>query len=41
MIYGILQKKINIINTVIGEETVEVDIMSDFIKELTMVHKFN
>lgn len=41
MIYGILQKKINIINTVIGEETQEVDIMTDFIKELTLTHNFS
>lgn len=41
MIYGMLQKKKNIINTVIGEETEEVDIMSDFIKELMLTHKFD
>jgi SNF2 family DNA or RNA helicase len=41
MIYGILQKKINIINTVIGDEVAEVDIMTDFIKEISLSHKFS
>ena len=36
MIYNILQKKKSIIDTVIGDESQEVDIMSDFLKGLTL-----
>jgi SWI/SNF-related matrix-associated actin-dependent regulator 1 of chromatin subfamily A len=41
MIYSMLQRKRNIISTVIGDESEEVDILTDFIKEIKLTHKFN
>jgi SWI/SNF-related matrix-associated actin-dependent regulator 1 of chromatin subfamily A len=40
MMYEMLQKKRQIINTIMGEEHEEVDISTDLIKQISMSHKF-
>lgn len=40
MMYEMLQKKRQIINTIMGEEHEEVDISTDLIKQISMGHKF-
>ena len=40
MMYEMLQKKRQIINTIMGEEHKEVDISTDLIKQIRLGHKF-
>ena len=40
MMYDMLQKKKQIINTIMGEEHEEVDVSTDLIKQINISHKF-